>query len=100
MPKYISLERIKAALQRMPANPPAAVSFLGMKLQGVNYATKVKYGATEENPFLNRYFAAPGAPRGKKFFIPFSKDGWVVEDYSGKTLQRARANPNPNGKIF
>lgn len=102
MSKYVSLERIQQALPALQRGyPPAVLAFLAMKKAGVGYGDPVEYGSPQENQLLESYFLpTAGAPQGKKFYIPFSASGWVNEDYSGSTLQRARTSQNAAGTVF
>lgn len=97
MSKYVSFERLKAALPELEKFTHWILEFLSLKQGGVNYETDTEYGSGEqhETGFLNKYFAPPGPPPGKKYYNPFKtpsseEKGWVRPDYSSKSLQPVR----------
>jgi hypothetical protein len=93
--KFVSLGRLKKALEVTPDfHPFFGVTLLSMLKSGVNTATPKKWGSTEENTVLNEYFAPPGAPPKKPYFVPFgsrTESGfWRNDKYSAGALQSAR----------
>jgi hypothetical protein len=93
---YVSVGRLQTALQSLTRfHAFFGVTFLSMKRSGVPIGTPAKWGSPQENEVLQTYYAPPGAPPKKPYFVPFGqrepKTGWWrAEDYSGSTLQSAR----------
>lgn len=97
---YVALGRIAAAiksLQRFHAF--FGVTFLSMKKSGMKVGQAAAWGSQQENEILSTYYAPPGAPPGKPYFVPFGRADpqsgcWKNPKYSGGTLQRARTTDN------
>jgi hypothetical protein len=97
---YIALGRLASAitsLQRFHAF--FGVTFLSMKRSGVKVGTPVTWGSLQENQLLGEYYSPPGAPKDKRYFIPFGRadeesGSWKNPKYSGGVLQRARTTDN------
>lgn len=104
---YVSVERLRLALERLPAyHAFYGVSLLCMKQDGVPVLSQadveskdksklVEWSSAEETKFLDKYYRPPGAPPGKQYFVPFGREdattgNWKDRRYSSTTLQRAR----------
>lgn len=94
---YTDIRRIEKALESLKRfHAFFGVSFLSMKESGVPVGTPVTWGGPQENAFLDRYYRPPGAPPGKRYFVPYrgrpdpQHGYWRDSKYSGSTLQRAR----------
>lgn len=97
---YVALGRIARALESLPRfHAFFGVTFLSMTQSGVNSSTPITWGSSQEQAIIDEFYAPPGAPPGKPFFVPFGrpdKDSgfWKNPKYSGGTLQRARTTDN------
>lgn len=90
---YVSEAAIREALQRLPTfHPFLGVTLLSMKRSDLPVGGLQEW--TDETALLDEYYAPPGAPRGKKYFIPFGDQTetgyWRKADYSGSSLQTYR----------
>lgn len=95
---FVSIGRLAtaiASLQRFHAF--FGVTFLSMKRSGVTVGTPIPWGQQQENELLNSFYAPPGAPPEKAFYLPFrspESELWKNPKYSGGVLQRARTSDN------
>jgi hypothetical protein len=93
---YIAVSQIAKALESLQRfHPFFGVTFLSMKESGVNTATAIAWGSAQEEALLRRVYQPPGAPVGKKYFVPFGRPEsdtgfWRNPKYSGGALQSAR----------
>jgi hypothetical protein len=99
---YVAISQVAKAiksLQRFHAF--FGVTFLSMKKTGVHIGTPIVWGSEHENALLSRAYSPPGAPAGKKFFLPFGRPEpdtgfWRNPKYSGGSLQSARTREKFN----
>jgi hypothetical protein len=95
MPNVAVSQLAKAIDSLTRFHPFFGVTFLSMKKTGVNVTSPTIWGSSQEEALLRGAFAPPGAPAGKKYFVPFGRAEeetgfWRNPKYSGGSLQSAR----------